>query len=91
MGIIINYTTRTVQGLNPGLTDYPVAITTANDVTVAFGGEQNSGPWTNSIEGTINRVTGDLSAASMLFDHTTSKVLSQTLYTLQCRPAQRMF
>ena len=41
MGIIVNFTSRTVQGFGfPGLIDYPVMITAANDVTIAFSGRQ---------------------------------------------------
>jgi hypothetical protein len=39
MGIIVNFTNRTVQGFgDPNFMDYPVKITAWNDVTVAFGG-----------------------------------------------------
>jgi hypothetical protein len=41
MGVILNFTARTVQGFGyPGLIDIPVKINAANDVTVAFGGSQ---------------------------------------------------
>jgi hypothetical protein len=37
MGIIVNFTNKTVQGFGaPGVLDYPVKITASNDVTVAF-------------------------------------------------------
>src|SRR5215813_9959096 len=37
MGIIVNFTTRTVQGFgSPGWDDFPVKITAANDVTIVF-------------------------------------------------------
>jgi len=39
MGIIVNFTNRTVQGFGtPGLIDYPVKIRAWNEVTVVFGG-----------------------------------------------------
>src|SRR5215468_8389360 len=39
MGLIINFTARTVKGFNsPDFMDYPVKITAANDVTVTFAG-----------------------------------------------------
>jgi hypothetical protein len=92
MGIIVNFTERTVQGFGfPGLIDYPVKITGANDVTVAFSGRQEVWSSVSSIEGSINRVTGDVAATSMLIASKTSKIISQTDYALQCRPAQRMF
>jgi hypothetical protein len=92
MGIIVNFGARTVQGFGyPGLLDYPVMITAANDVTIAFGGQQQAGVSVASITGTIDRVTGDVEATSSLIDQKTSKFISQTAYTLQCRPTQRMF
>ena len=75
----------------PGLIDYPVKITDANDVTIAFSGEQQLGPSVSSISGSIDRVTGDVEATSALTDPKTNKFISQTTYTLQCRPTQRMF
>jgi hypothetical protein len=41
MGIIVNFTTRTVQGFGaPGLLDYPVKVTGVDDVTVVFSGSR---------------------------------------------------
>src|SRR5262245_58749930 len=62
MGIIVNFTDRTVQGFSdPGLLDIPVKIKAANDVTVSFGGSI-TGPFAQyvetSISGTLDRVTG---------------------------------
>jgi hypothetical protein len=59
MGIIVNFTNRTVQGFgDPGLEDFPVKIVGINEVTVSFHGEKPEGPnpvtnWT--IRGTIDR------------------------------------
>jgi hypothetical protein len=66
MGIIVNFTNRTVQGFgNPGLMDYPVKITAWNDVTVAFGGSAEFAKSSrNSISGSIDRVTGFLPSAT---------------------------
>jgi hypothetical protein len=92
MGIIVNFTARTVHGFGfPGLIDYPVRITAANDVTVAFGGHQEVWSSVSSISGSIDRVTGDVEATSMLVESKTSKIITQTAYALQCRPAQRIF
>src|SRR5262245_14251601 len=93
MGIIVNFTTRTVQGFGtPGILDPLVKITAANDVTVTFSGADKTSPgsvW--SIMGSIDRVTGDVEATTMLIVSKTDKIISQTPYALQCRPAQRMF
>jgi hypothetical protein len=93
MGIIVNFTERTVQGFGfPGLLDYPVKITAANDVTIAFGGSSHAFPTSvASIMGSIDRVTGDVEATSMLSDPKTNKTISTTTYALLCRPTQRMF
>jgi hypothetical protein len=92
MGIIVNFTTRTVQGFGvPGLIDYPVIITAANDVTVSFSGHQQLGPSVTSTDGSIDRVTGELEATVRLTDTKSSKTIDHTDYALQCRPTQRMF
>jgi hypothetical protein len=95
MGIIVNFTNRTVQGFGePGLVDFPVKIVGINEVTVSFHGENPEGPnpvtnW--SIRGTIDRVTGDVDATSTVMNLKTSKIVISTSYALKCRPRQRMF
>jgi hypothetical protein len=90
MGIIINFTTRAVQGFGyPGLVDYPVTIKGTNDVKIVFGGQQTSG-LTNSIIGSLDRVTGELLATSSVIGPK-GNTLTATTYTLQCKPTQRMF
>jgi hypothetical protein len=94
MGIIVNFTNRTVQGFGtPGLMDYPVKITAWNEVTVVFGGSEDFFKETQraSIMGSIDRVTGDAEATSMVTDAKTGKIITSTSYALKCRPAQRMF
>ena len=90
MGIIVNFTTRTVQGFGyPGLLDYPVKITGANDAI--FGGSQEMGASMSSVIGSKDRVTGDVQTTLMSTDTKTGKIISQTDYALRCRPTQRMF
>jgi hypothetical protein len=61
MGIIVGHTARTVQGFGyPGY--FPVNITGMNEVTVSFSGSSKGGAWT--INGSIDRVTGDVTASS---------------------------
>jgi hypothetical protein len=86
MGIIVNFTNRTVQGFGPSglLSDFPVRITTMNETTVFFGGSDQSNPL--AIHGEIDRVTGDVEARWTL-----RRQGIVTLYALKCRPAQRMF
>src|SRR5262245_8497076 len=61
MGIIVNFTNRTVQGFNdPSFFDYPVKITAWNDVSVVFAGSSEAlKVSTLSTRGSIDRVTGD--------------------------------
>jgi hypothetical protein len=76
MGIIVNFTNRTVQGgfgYPPALYDFPVKITSMNEVTVVLTGQ-------SFITGSIDRVTGDVEADA-----------DSIHYALKCRPAQRMF
>jgi hypothetical protein len=91
MGIIINFTNRTVQGFGyPGSspTNFPVRITAMDDVTVVFSGSDGP-PTEQRISGTIDRVTGDVGAT--LFTGVSGTTFSSTDYSLKCRPAQRMF
>ena len=90
MGVVVNFTTRTVQGFGSGLLDYPVEITAINEVTIAFGGASkpsNVGQH-SIISGAVDLVTGELGATSAVWG-TTGAV--STSYTLKCKPTQRMF
>jgi len=72
LGIIVNFTNRTVQGFGNVL-DYPIKITVWNDVTVVFEGSSPR----SITSGSIDRVTGDAEATSILMD-ATSKILMST-------------
>jgi hypothetical protein len=97
MSLIISFNGGTVQGFGvPGLLDPPVRITGINDVTVAFGGSTPaSAPvlglsnW--SLNGTIDRVTGEVEANQISTDAKTGNTVYSTSYSLKCRPTQRMF
>jgi hypothetical protein len=92
MGIIVNFTKQTVHGFGyPGMTDYPVNITGANEVTVTFAGRRELSFVKDSTMGSIDRVTGDLEATLTSTDPKTGKTIVSTTYALKCRPAQRMF
>jgi hypothetical protein len=58
-------------------------------VTVAFGGSSPANQLSNSITGSIDRVTGDVEATSIAMIAT--KIVTSTSYSLKCRPTQRMF
>jgi hypothetical protein len=69
------------------------AATDADDVTILFSGHDEvlSRSTKMSIQGTIDRVTGDVEAQVAVSDPMTGKARSQLEYKLQCRPTQRMF
>jgi len=89
MGIIVNFTARTVTGFTYPGADFPVTITSFDDVHILFSGSNKSDSW--SILGSIDRVTGDTAATSEMRNPATGKITSFTEYALKCRPAQRMF
>src|SRR6516164_9528237 len=67
MVIIVNFTTRTLQGFGmPGSIDYPVMITAANEVMVVFSGHGQVLNSVSSTDGVLDRVTGDLEATVLL-------------------------
>jgi hypothetical protein len=91
MGIIVNFTARTVQGFNsPGYGSYPVMINGENDVTISFYGSRQSGDVEDSVSGSIDRVTGDVWAENRTFNVKSGNGFTTT-YTLKCKPAQRLF
>jgi len=86
MGIVVNFTARTVAGFTyPGLEESPVVIRDANEVHITFTGSNESG--SSIVAGDINRVTGELWASSMMRDANTSNIVTSTTYSLKCRPA----
>jgi hypothetical protein len=89
LGIVVNFTARTVAGFTyPGLEEFPVVIRGANEVHITFAGSNESG--SSIIAGDINRVTGELWASSTMGDANTSKIVTSTTYSLQCRSTQPM-
>jgi hypothetical protein len=90
MGVVVNFTTRTVQGFGSGLLDYPVEITAVNEVIIAFGGasKPNNVGQHSIISGAVDLVTGELGVTSSFLGTTG---LVSTSYSLKCKPTQRMF
>jgi hypothetical protein len=87
MGIIVNFTNRTVHGFV-----FPAKITDADEVTVSFEGSKPysaSAIWYN--RGSIDRVTGDVEATFTQSDTKTGHIFASTNWLLKCRPTQRMF
>jgi hypothetical protein len=88
MSVVVNFTTRTVQGF--GLLDNPVEITAQYEEIITFGGadKPNSVGQRSIISGAIELVTGELEATSSFWSATGSV---STSYSLKCKPTQRMF
>jgi hypothetical protein len=98
MGIIVNFTARTVLGFTFPGADLPVTITKFDDVHILFEGSSKSGD--QRLYGGIDRVTGDVSAMDILTDGKPhdffneplgAGVISSTNYFLKCSPTQRKF
>src|SRR5262249_54475755 len=89
MGIIVNFTARTVTGFTYPGAEFPVTVTAWDDLHIMFAGSNKNGSW--RIDGSIDRVTGDTAVTSTWQNAKTGEVSSSTEYTLKCRPAQRMF
>ncbi len=86
MGIVVNFATHRVQGLQaPGVLDYPLAITAADDAMITFAGSLKLGDASVSTLGTIDRVNGNVEFTNMATNQ------NPTAFALKCRPTQRMF
>src|SRR5262245_39143635 len=89
MGIVLNFTTRTVKGFPH---EGEAEITRVDDVIIVFVASYRDDkvPANWTFNGTIDRVTGDLEAHSRADTdiHHRSRIRS---YSLKCKPAQRMF
>ena len=86
LGIIINFTARTVAGL-----DFPLKITSSDETSVFFKGSDDTERTFRTISGSIDRLTGDMKAVSIKTNKDTFISLGDVAYALKCRPAQRMF
>ena len=84
MSIIVNFAKRTVHGFGGSVS---VNIIDVNEATLSFGGSSPSG----SVNGSLDRVTGEAEATSVLRDAKTGDILLMNNLALKCRPAQRMF
>jgi hypothetical protein len=86
MGIIVDLTARTVTGLDgqPPLTIESVKETTFRFALFRLVERPDGLADTWSVEGTIDRLTGDMTA---------KRAFRSTIwsYSLKCRPTQRMF
>ena len=86
MGIIANFTARTITGFT--MEKLPLTMLNSNDTTIQFSGSDSTSSLI--IDGTIDRVTGDLEATAIMQPSITETTTIER-YALKCRPAQRMF
>ena len=85
IGIIVDFQKKAVLGLSGD--SEPVPITSISETTISFAAKGTG--WV--MNGTLDRVTGALVAASITFDQNTQKTILSVSLDLQCRPTQRMF
>ena len=81
MGIIVNFTARTVTGFRGA--NFPVAITTIDDVRILFRGLNSDPASFAAVYGSIDRVTGALEATT----DGLPTLKSLTRYSLKCDEA----
>jgi len=86
MGIIVNFTDRTVKGFGRDWS-LPIPIHEVNETFVTFEDHQ-AGLFEASIIGIIEFYTGDMEAV-MKLSGKSGKL--ENFYILKCKPTQRMF
>lgn len=87
-GLVIDFAARTVAGFtSPGA--FSVKILSADEASIVFQGSSDNGG--QLIHGSINRVTGDVEADWTGTIPQTGRVIAVSVYSLRCKPAQRMF
>ena len=82
MGIIVNFTAWTVNGLGRDWRD-AIPIHTITETAITFFAERQDDPVEASIIGTIDRITGDVDAG-ITASGSSGKV--SMLYSLKCNP-----
>jgi hypothetical protein len=92
MGIIVNFTKKTVHGFgDPLFGEQRIKITGVTETAVYFSPDDKFQNMSQGGMGAIDRVTGDLWADFTATDAKTGKTITSTSYALKCRPTQRMF
>ena len=82
MGIIVNFTTRTVDLSSWPREKSPIEISEMNDVQITFGGRAGD----RGVLGTIDRVTGRVLVIEVEVDARTKSVRSNKGYSVECSP-----
>ena len=93
MGIIVNFTKKTVHGFGDAFLGEPsIKITGVTETSVYFSARDKLfETMERSVMGGIDRVTGDVWVDDRSTDTKTSKTIASTSYALKCRPTQRIF
>jgi len=93
MSVVVNFTTRTVEGFtDPLVGALPAHLSAVTEGTIIFGNASDPGGAADySIYGSIDRITGDVWAESWVLKPKIPGRIGWMRYTLKCRPAQRMF
>jgi hypothetical protein len=90
MGLIIDFTTKTVAGFERVFPTFTgtVKIIIVDNTSIGFSGTDGGG---GAVFGTVDRITGDVEAATEHWNQETNKLQWATVYSLQCKSTQRMF
>jgi hypothetical protein len=91
LGLMIDFTSNAVSGFEfPGSSGAQVKIVFIDKTTIGFSGTSAMG---GTAFGRIDRITGDVEAATEFWSHETDphKLVWATAYALKCKPTQRMF
>jgi len=91
MGLILDFASKTVAGLErvfPNFSAAVVKIISVDDTSIGYSGNDGQG---GAVFGQIDRITGDIEAATERWNNETNKLEWATGYLLQCKPTQRLF
>jgi hypothetical protein len=94
MSIIVNLTKGTLESSSLAFWGFsPINVTIVSETTVIFRGSVQGPLVDQTIDGSIDRVTGDLEATRQVTDPNADPNAPHLSYTylLKCKPAQRMF
>ena len=86
MGLIIDFTTKTVAGFDRVFQSFSagrIKITVIDSTSIVFGGTDPVGA---AIFGIVDRITGDVEAATEHWNYETNKLQWATGYSLKCKP-----
>ena len=87
MGIIVNFEARTLNGFGEDWSyPNPIRIHNVTETLIPFGYTQTREEGGKSIQGSIDRVTGDVNAVISF-----PLYVPRLIYSLKCKPTQRMF